>query len=75
MRMPSKAYLEHLRSTYPKGSKVRLLSMDDVQAPPRGTLGTVIGVDDMGSIMVHWKTGSSLSVILEAGDSIEKVEE
>ena len=36
--------------------------MDDFQAPPPGTRGTVRGVDDIGSIMVSWDTGSSLSV-------------
>ena len=28
--------------------------MDDVQTPPVGTKGTVIGVDDIGSIHVQW---------------------
>ena len=36
--------------------------MDDPQAPPIGTRGTVIGVDDIGSIMVDWDNGSGLSV-------------
>ena len=36
--------------------------MDDVQAPPIGTKGTVLGVDDIGSIMVAWDNGSGLSV-------------
>ena len=36
--------------------------MDDIQAPPVGTKGTVRGVDDIGSIMVSWDNGSSLSV-------------
>lgn len=47
--------------------------MDGVQAPPIGAAGTVIGVDDMGSILVHWDNGSGLNVILEAGDQIEKM--
>lgn len=37
--------------------------MDDLQAPPRGTHGTVQGVDYLGSILVHWDTGSSLNVV------------
>ena len=37
--------------------------MDDAQAPPVGTRGTVIGVDDTGSIMVAWDNGSGLNVI------------
>ena len=35
-----------LRAEYPKGSRVVLVQMDDVQAPPIGTQGTVQGVDD-----------------------------
>ena len=31
--------------------------MDDPQAPPVGTKGTVRGVDDIGSIMVAWDNG------------------
>ena len=37
--------------------------MDDPQAPPIGTKGTVLGVDDIGSIMVAWDSGGSLSVV------------
>jgi hypothetical protein len=37
--------------------------MDDAQAPPVGTRGTVIGVDDTGSIMVNWDNGSGLNII------------
>jgi hypothetical protein len=37
--------------------------MDDPQAPPIGTEGTVRGVDDMGHIMVSWDTGSGLNLI------------
>ena len=36
--------------------------MNDPQAPPVGTKGTVRGVDDIGSIMVAWDNGSGLSV-------------
>ena len=37
--------------------------MDDVQAPPIGTKGTVRGVDDTASIMVRWDNGSGLNVV------------
>ena len=37
--------------------------MDDPQAPPLGTEGTVTGVDDMGSLLVEWDNGSHLNVI------------
>lgn len=62
MRFPSKEPVESLRKRYPIGCRVELTQMDDPQAPPLGTKGTVRGVDDIGSIMVAWDTGSSLSV-------------
>jgi len=58
----SKERLQALRERFKPGTRVELLRMDDVQAPPIGTKGTVIGVDDIGSIMVHWDNGSGLSV-------------
>ena len=62
MRFPSKAVVEVLRSQYPVGTRVELVRMDDPQAPPIGTMGTVKGVDDIGSIMVAWDNGCGLSV-------------
>ena len=54
--------VERLRREYPAGCRVELVQMDDVQAPPIGTKGTVRGVDDIGSIMVRWDNGCGLSV-------------
>ena len=62
MRFLSKELLQHIKDLYPAGTRVELLQMDDPQAPPIGTRGTVIGVDDIGSIMVDWDNGSGLSV-------------
>ena len=62
MRVISKAALEGLRRRYKPGTRVELVQMDDVQAPPIGTKGTVLGVDDIGSIIVAWDNGSGLSV-------------
>ncbi len=62
MRFPSRVVVESLRKRYPTGARVELLEMNDFQAPPIGTQGTVIGVDDIGSIMVRWDNGSGLSV-------------
>ena len=47
--------------------------MDDPQAPPIGTKGTVLGVDDLGSIMVAWDSGGSLNVVY-GEDICRKVE-
>lgn len=55
-----------LRTAYPKGSRVVLVQMDNIQAPPLGTQGTVQGVDDIGTIMVDWDNGSHLGIVLEA---------
>lgn len=63
MRIPSTATVEELRRLYPVGSRVVLDWMDDPQAPPIGTEGTVRGVDDMGGIMVRWDNGSGLSLV------------
>ena len=62
MKFPNKAVVEQIRSQYPAGTRVELVQMDDAQAPPVGTLGSVWGVDDTGSIMVHWDNGSGLNV-------------
>ena len=63
MRMIRPEQLKRLRETYPAGTRVELIQMDDAQAPPTGTCGTVIGVDDTGSLLVNWDNGSSLNVI------------
>lgn len=62
MRLPTDKELEMLRERYQIGTLVVLDSMEDRQAPPPGTQGIVMGVDDMGSIMVRWETGSTLSL-------------
>ena len=62
MRVISKEALQDLRERFPKGTRVELVQMDDPQAPPIGTKGTVIGVDDIGSIMVSWDNGCGLNV-------------
>ena len=55
--------ISEIKKHYTKGKKIRLISMDDVQAPPPGTVGEVVCVDDAGQIHVKWQTGSSLAVI------------
>ena len=72
MRFISKSELEMLRKTYPSGTRVELIEMDDFEAPPIGTRGTVIGVDDTGNLMVDWDNGSGLNVIY-GEDVVRKV--
>ena len=72
MKFPKKEGVERLKQRYPKGCRVRLVQMDDIQAPPVGTLGTVECVDDTGSIFVRWDNGSGLAVVYGV-DMCEKV--
>lgn len=55
--------LEIMRKLYPNGTRIELLRMNDPQAPPIGTKGTVYEIDDYGSILVNWDNGSKLNVI------------
>ena len=62
MRVISQEALQSLRERFPQGTRVELVKMDDVQAPPVGTKGTVLCVDDIGTIHVAWDCGGSLGV-------------
>ena len=72
MIIPSDKVVKQLRLEYPNGTRIRLIQMDDDQAPPKGTLGTVRGVDDCGSLLVHWDNGSTLNALYKV-DIVEKV--
>ncbi len=63
MIFPSKDTVELIRKEYPAGTRVELVKMDDFQAPPAGTKGTVFGVDETGTLIMAWDTGSGLNVI------------
>ena len=62
MQFPSREIVERIRREYPVGTRVELVRMDDAQAPPAGTKGTVKGVDDTGSLLMRWDNGSGLNV-------------
>ena len=55
---------EEMLLRYPIGTRVRLIRMDDYQAPISGTLGTINNIDDIGDLMVSWDDGSSLKLIV-----------
>ena len=54
-----------LKKRLPENTRIKLISMNDIQAPPSGTLGTVVGIDDIGMVLVEWDNGSTLSLIPE----------
>ena len=72
MRFPNKETVERIRRMYPAGTRVELLAMDDPQAPPVGTKGTVFDVDDTGSLLMKWDNGSGLNVVWQQ-DRVRKV--
>ena len=63
MIFPDKDTVERVRKEYPPGTRVILEQMNDPQAPPIGTIGTVIWVDDTASLIMRWSNGSGLNVI------------
>lgn len=64
--------IKKIKETYVKGMRVRLIKMNDVQAPPIGTEGFILGVDAVGSVLVEWDNGASINVVLDE-DEIEVV--
>jgi hypothetical protein len=66
MVFPNRKIVERLQQEFPFGCRVVLDQMDDLQAPPIGTQGVCRGVDDTGSVLVSWDTGSSLNVVYGA---------
>ncbi len=56
--------IEFIKKHYPKGTRIRLVNMQDPYAPvPSGTEGTVSFVDDMGTIHMEWDNNRTLGLI------------
>ena len=73
-KYPNRETVERIRREYPAGTRVKLLEMDDCFAPPIGTLGPVIAVDDCADLIMRWDNGSSLNVVFNH-DRVVKVTE
>lgn len=51
-------------SDYKAGDRVELISMmDDPDPIPAGSKGTVVDVDDAGTVHVQWDSGRSLGLL------------
>lgn len=55
--------VEHLKKAYPKGTRVQLIEMEDPYTKLQpGERGTVMAVDDIGTVHVQWDSGSTLGL-------------
>ncbi len=70
--MINQGITDKIKALFPADTLVRLVRMDDSQAPPIGTLGRVKFVDDIGTVHISWDNGSSLGVVYGV-DEIEKI--
>lgn len=50
---------------YPKGTPIRLYSMEGEQSVPPGSRGVVDHVDDIGQIHMKWENGRCLALNIE----------
>lgn len=66
------AKVKMYKESYPKGTRLELIYMEDSQAVPSGTKGTVVCVDDMGTIHMKWDNGRTLGLIPEV-DSFKRI--
>ena len=62
-RWPTREQVQRIKYRYPPGTRIRLDRMDDPQAVPDGTEGTVLAVDDAGQLLMKWDNGRSLSLV------------
>ena len=60
MKFPSVEIVNILKKNYPEGARVELVIMNDPNGIEEGTKGTVVGVDDVGTIHVNWDNGRRL---------------
>lgn len=60
----NKAQVDRLKNQYPSGTRIEpLSSMNDIQPIESGSKGTVIAVDDIGTIHMRWDNGRGLGLI------------
>ena len=68
-----KRFAEHMKRSYPPGTRIVLLSMGDDPRPiDDGTRGTVRVVDDIGTLHCAFDNGRSLGVV-PGEDSFRKL--
>jgi hypothetical protein len=65
--------VDKLRKEYPVGTRVELVRMHDTYSKLKpGDQGTVVIIDDIGTIFCNWDCGSSLGVVY-GEDAVRKL--
>ncbi len=71
----TKAQIARIKEQFPKGTRVQIDHMGDDPNPiPSGTKGTVICVDDIGTVFCNFDNGRHLGICPEV-DSFHKISE
>lgn len=58
-------YVHFMRTQFPPGSRVLLLSNDQPKPVPDGTMGTLTEVDSAGRFLVNWDNGKRTALNME----------
>lgn len=73
MRRMSRELVDYYKKNYPKGTRVQLDRMGNDPMPVEsGTRGTVVSVDDMGTLHCEFDNGRCLGICPEV-DSFHKI--
>ncbi len=66
MRYPPREEVQRIREQYPVGATVELVRMDDPynRSLVPGCRGQIIAVDDLATVHVAWRNGSTLGVVI-----------
>ena len=65
--------IQQYKEMYPKGTRIMLDHMNDPRPVQAGTAGTVIVVDDIGTVHCKFDNGRQLGICPEV-DSFHKIE-
>lgn len=75
MKIMSDEQIKFYKENFPEGTRVQLDRMEDYPNPiPAGTKGSVVAVDDIGTIHVNFDNGRLLGICPEV-DSFHKISE